>query len=216
MHAFPSLGTEILADGLHIVMGSSSAICAAGLARLGARVDFLGKVGTDLHTTTFDPESARRLYDRVAPLGSLIKGHYTDWVENPADYPATGMGGANVGPEFTAAELAALHELCERATHSGFKPALKQAVVESNRWQKWLAPKEAGRDFDELTPARQAWLIETGACYVWTEPRVLAARKELYDDLRHERPGPHAFVVERIAQSVHKYVDAFNLQNLFG
>ncbi len=49
MHAFPSLGTEILADGLHIVMGSSSAICAAGLARLGARVDFLGKVGIDYY-----------------------------------------------------------------------------------------------------------------------------------------------------------------------
>jgi sugar/nucleoside kinase (ribokinase family) len=30
-------------------MGSSSAICAAGLARLGARVDFLGKVGADTH-----------------------------------------------------------------------------------------------------------------------------------------------------------------------
>jgi sugar/nucleoside kinase (ribokinase family) len=49
MSAFPSLGTEILADGLHIVMGSSSAICAAGLARLGARVDFLGKVGIDYY-----------------------------------------------------------------------------------------------------------------------------------------------------------------------
>ena len=45
--AFPSLGQEILAGGLSRVLGSSSAICAAGLARLGARVDFLGKVGVD-------------------------------------------------------------------------------------------------------------------------------------------------------------------------
>jgi len=86
---------------------------AAGLAHAWPCF-IVGKVGTDLHTTTFDPESARRLYDRVVPLGSLIKGHYTDWVANPADYPASGMGGANVGPEFTATELAALHELCAR------------------------------------------------------------------------------------------------------
>jgi len=45
--AFPALGQEVLADGMRLVMGSSSAICAAGLARLGARVDFVGKVGVD-------------------------------------------------------------------------------------------------------------------------------------------------------------------------
>jgi len=49
LDAFPSLGREILADVLRVVMGSSSAICAAGLARLGARVDFLGKVGVDYY-----------------------------------------------------------------------------------------------------------------------------------------------------------------------
>ncbi|HDQ73443.1 MAG TPA: sugar kinase [Chloroflexi bacterium] len=45
----PALGQEMLASGLHIVMGSSSANCAAGMARLGARVDFLGKVGIDYY-----------------------------------------------------------------------------------------------------------------------------------------------------------------------
>lgn len=49
LSAFPSLGKEILAGGLQIVMGSSSAICAAGLARLGSEVDFLGKVGADYY-----------------------------------------------------------------------------------------------------------------------------------------------------------------------
>ncbi len=47
--AFPTLGQEVLADGLYAVMGSSSAICAAGMARLGAKVDFLGKVGIDYY-----------------------------------------------------------------------------------------------------------------------------------------------------------------------
>jgi D-tagatose-1,6-bisphosphate aldolase subunit GatZ/KbaZ len=188
----------------------------------------VGKVGTDLHTTTFDPESARRLYDRVAPLGSLIKGHYTDWVANPTDYPVTGMGGANVGPEFTATELAALHALCDREARlaadrpnlavSGFKEVLQAAVVDSNRWQKWLAPEEAGRRFEELALPRQEWLVATGARYVWTDPRVLAARQRLYDNVRplrsprSESPDPNGFVVDRIADNIQLYVDAFNLK----
>jgi len=58
--AFPSPGREVLADNLQLVMGSSSAICAAGLARLGARVDFLSKVGTDYYGD-FVVEELRRL-----------------------------------------------------------------------------------------------------------------------------------------------------------
>jgi D-tagatose-1,6-bisphosphate aldolase subunit GatZ/KbaZ len=213
------VGTEEVHGGLvdwenfnRFLSGLQVGLEAEGLAHAWPCF-IVGKVGTDLHTTTFDPESARRLYDRVAPLGSLIKGHYTDWVENPADYTATGMGGANVGPEFTATELAALHELCERETDSGFKRDLKQAVVESNRWQKWLASEEVDLGFDELTLPRQKWLVETGARYVWTDPRVLAARQRLYDNLRHEHLEPHAFVVERIARIIQDYVDAFNLKD---
>lgn len=219
------VGTEEVHGGLvdwdnfdRFLAGLQARLEATGLAHAWPCF-IVGKVGTDLHTTTFDPESARRLHARVAPLGSLVKGHYTDWVANPADYPDTGMGGANVGPEFTATELAALHELCAREARlvnfssSDFNLVLKNGVVESNRWQKWLVPEETGRDFDELTLSRQEWLVATGARYVWTDPRVLAARERLYDNLRHELSDPHAFVVERIAQNVQKYVDAFNLRN---
>jgi sugar/nucleoside kinase (ribokinase family) len=47
LDSFPRLAQEIIAADLQMVLGSSSAICAAGLARLGAEVDFLGKVGND-------------------------------------------------------------------------------------------------------------------------------------------------------------------------
>jgi sugar/nucleoside kinase (ribokinase family) len=47
LDAFPRLAQEIIAADLQTVLGSSSAICAAGLARLGAEVDLLGKVGED-------------------------------------------------------------------------------------------------------------------------------------------------------------------------
>jgi tagatose-1,6-bisphosphate aldolase non-catalytic subunit AgaZ/GatZ len=199
----------------------------AGLSVLGLDEAWpafiVGKVGTDLHTTTFDLDAARVLTNRVVPFGSLIKGHYTDWVANPADYPESGMGGANVGPEFTATELAALQELCAREERlvqarghlvpSGFEGALTTAVVESGRWRKWLVADEVSKEFDQLAPARQEWLVASGARYVWTETGVLAARQRLYANLCGELADPHAFVVDRIVRNIQAYVDAFNLHD---
>ncbi len=181
----------------------------------------VAKVGTDLHTTFFDPKTAARLYHSVVPHGSLIKGHYTDWVENPRDYPESGMGGANVGPEFTAEEYTALTELCakERALHrarpeitlSHFMETLEAAVVASGRWQKWLQADEAGRAFADLAPERRTWLAQTGARYIWTAPEVVSARAQLYANLRLVMPDPHRYVVARVAASIERYLMAFNL-----
>ncbi len=45
--AFPAPGKEVLVDDFVMTLGSSSAICATGLARLGDAVAFIGKVGAD-------------------------------------------------------------------------------------------------------------------------------------------------------------------------
>ena len=183
----------------------------------------VAQVGTDLHTTRFDPAAAEALYGIAAPYGALIKGHYTDWVSNPEDYPSTGMGGANVGPEFTAAEYDALVAL-ERREHdlkrsgapvtlSAFNAALAHAVDASNRWQKWLLPNEQGRALDDLAPDRREWLLKTGARYIWTDPGVVAARRQLYDNLRPILGDPHRFVVDWIAADIEHYIVAFHLFN---
>jgi D-tagatose-1,6-bisphosphate aldolase subunit GatZ/KbaZ len=183
----------------------------------------VAQVGTDLHTTTFDSAAAEHLTRLVAPLGSLIKGHYTDWVENPEAYPQAGMGGANVGPEFTAAEVLALAELEARevrllgsypgAQPSRFGAALEKAVVESSRWKKWLQPGERGLVFGALSHKRRTWLVQTGARYIWTAPDVLAARRRLYANLAPELGDPNAFVVECITGVMAGYIAAFNLEN---
>jgi len=46
-HVFPEPGKEVLVDDFVMVLGSASAICAMGLARLGDPVAFLGKTGAD-------------------------------------------------------------------------------------------------------------------------------------------------------------------------
>ncbi len=45
--AFPAAGREVLVDDFQMVLGSASAICAMGLARLGDPVAFVGKAGDD-------------------------------------------------------------------------------------------------------------------------------------------------------------------------
>ncbi len=179
----------------------------------------VGKVGTDLHTTLFSPPMAEELYTIAKPYGLVLKGHYSDNVENPAAYPATRMGGANVGPEFTEAECEALFELEAResawlkhnpGTPSYFTETLKDAVLRSGRWQKWLQPAERGRDFNALSAGRQTWLVKTGARYIWTDPAVLAARRRLYANLKQDGWDAHGHVVTLIAQSILKYLRAFN------
>lgn len=181
----------------------------------------VGKVGTDLQTSFFAPDVARELTGLVRPLGSVVKGHYTDWVENPEEYPATGMGGANIGPEFTTEEYLALVELTAREADllrgrhgrfpSGIVQALEDAVVASGRWQKWLQAGEKGRDFKQLSEERRNWLVQTGARYIWTDSGVVAARQALYNNLSTVMAEPNQFVVERIARAMEKYVTHFHL-----
>jgi sugar/nucleoside kinase (ribokinase family) len=44
---FPEIGKEVLARGMTLTLGSSSAIFASNISSLGARVAFLGKIGRD-------------------------------------------------------------------------------------------------------------------------------------------------------------------------
>lgn len=179
------------------------------------------QVGTDLHTTRFDGQAARQLFPQVSVFGSLIKGHYTDWVENPGEYPATGIGGANVGPELTAAEFEALTDLSRKEAsllqrQPDIKPAhlmqaLEEAVIVSGRWKKWLQPEEQGLPFSALPSARRLWLTQTGARYIWTDPAVVAARQQLYTNLAPVYPDPHAYVIQRIEAVIDHYINHFNL-----
>jgi D-tagatose-1,6-bisphosphate aldolase subunit GatZ/KbaZ len=181
----------------------------------------VAQVGTDLHTTTFDKAVAAELYEIASLYGSLIKGHYSDWVDNAEDYPLAGMGGANVGPEFTAAEYDALtalerregdlHRVDSRVQLSQFNATLAAAVDASGRWMKWLQPDEQGRAMTDLAPARREWLLKTGARYIWTVPAVVEARQQLYANLAPIMGDPHRYVVDWITLSIEKYIVAFHL-----
>lgn len=175
----------------------------------------VGKVGTDLHTTDFDAEAAKELAAIARREGCYLKGHYTDWVTQPEAYPAAGVGGANVGPELTEAEFAALAELegqAPAADGEGITQALELAVEQSGRWTKWLLPSERGVPFRELPPDRRGWLTRSGCRYIWTAPVVREARARLCSRLAERGIDGEAVVRERIVSAIARYVAAFNLE----
>ena len=184
----------------------------------------VGKVGTDLHTTTFDPETAKELTRIAHEYGSVIKGHYTDGVSNPEAYPLSGMGAANVGPEFTISEYNGLVELekLEKLHFAENKIArcsdigliLHDTVVQSSRWRKWLQPGEESQKFENLSIERQHWLISTGCRYIWQNTEVLAARAQLYYNLESHGILAEEIVLSNIECAMDKYFAAFNLKNL--
>jgi D-tagatose-1,6-bisphosphate aldolase subunit GatZ/KbaZ len=184
----------------------------------------VGKVGTDLHTSTFDPKVARALTNVVSGYGSVIKGHYSDNVSNPEDYPLSGMGAANVGPEFTEREYEGLMELCgveqrlfidgKVPKKSNLKEALWHSVVASNRWKKWILEGESESDFYSINPSRQEWLVKTGCRYIWEDPEVLAARSKLYRNMELNGIDAEEILLSKIEMAMDKYFHKFNLVDL--
>ena len=178
----------------------------------------VGDLGTTLASGHFDADRAQQLVIAVADeMNALVKGHYTDDVDTPSDYPLSGVGGANVGPGLSAVEAEAVRDLMELETRigtdSGMANALRTAVVESGRWQKWLCSEEQDCSFDELSDERQRWLVNTGSRYVWANPVVQAARSRLYENVAVYRDA-EAYVRWRLKTAILHYMHAFNLIGL--
>jgi D-tagatose-1,6-bisphosphate aldolase subunit GatZ/KbaZ len=231
---FPKISYEVGTEEVHGGLADLEVfihfmeLLKQGLDKKGLRNTWpcfvVGKVGTDLHTTTFDPAVAMKLSGIARKYGSLIKGHYSDNVTNPEAYPASGMGAANVGPEFTEKEYDALLEL-EDLQQSLYaegkigKPALMKnqlwkSVIESGRWKKWLQPGEDPDNFYSVAPHRQEWLVKTGCRYIWEDPEVVAVRSHLYRNIGIQGIDASAIVESSVESAMDRYFYSFNLSGL--
>ncbi len=233
-HNYPRIAYEVGTEEVHGGLADLDVFkhfldrLKSGLEKLGMPDVWpcfvVGKVGTDLHTTTFDPLVARQLVEIARNYGSLIKGHYSDNVTNPEAYPESGMGAANIGPEFTEMEYLALVELeliQDQLAREGkiAKPVammktLQEAVIRSERWQKWLHEKENPVDFFANSPERQEWLIRTCCRYIWEDPQVVSGRTRLYQNLTMQGIEASSIVESKIEGAMDRYFYKFNLAGL--
>lgn len=67
--SFPVMGKEVLAKEMNVTLGSSSAIFANNLCRLGTKVSFLGKIGVD----SFGNQVTESLNKSGVDLSNIIK-----------------------------------------------------------------------------------------------------------------------------------------------
>jgi D-tagatose-1,6-bisphosphate aldolase subunit GatZ/KbaZ len=197
-----------------------------GLERKGLKgvwpIFVVAKVGTDLHTSNFSPETAKEVVGIAGKYGSYIKGHYTDFVNNLEGYVKSGVGAANVGPEFTVMEFEALAGLSQTeeelfkknmiSVKSNVMKILEKAVFESGRWKKWLMDGE--ENFDNLKKDRKDWIVKTSSRYVWANPEVKNSRSELYRNLKVNGIDGENIVLSNIEKAMDKYFRKFNLLDL--
>jgi len=222
------VGTEEVHGGLVDidVFKRFLSLLKGGLERKGLKnlwpIFIVAKVGTDLHTSNFDPEVAKEVVNIASNYKSYIKGHYTDFVNNLGDYVKSGVGGANVGPEFTILEFEALTELSQIeealfkenriSIKSNIMKILEKAVFDSGRWKKWLIGSE--KNFDSLKKDRKEWIVKTSSRYVWANPEVKNSRNELYRNLKMNGIDGENIVLTNIEKGMDKYFRNFNLLDL--
>ena len=185
----------------------------------------VGNVGTYLATTNrFDSERAKVLVEIASTYGLYVKGHYTDYVSNPEDYPKAGMGGANIGPELAHAEYIALEELEkleEILYNRGYvvKPSeilrkLNDAIIRSGRWKKWLTEEEKSLEFNQLSAERKRFLLGTGSRYVLSTSEVIEAKMKLQENLERCGIDVNRMVIAKLRDVLWRYIHAFNLKDL--
>jgi sugar/nucleoside kinase (ribokinase family) len=159
-HSFPEAGKEVLVDDFVMALGSASAICAMGLARLGRPVAFVGKVGDDpwgdyclatmgrggidvsrvkrdpaLKTGVTVSISSPRDRALVSYVGAMaaLRG------EDLPDAIFTGFGHLHVSSYFLQAGLRpSLREVFARARRAGLTTSLDPGFDPSERWSRDL------------------------------------------------------------------------------
>jgi sugar/nucleoside kinase (ribokinase family) len=162
----PAPGKEILAQDFTMTLGSASAIAAAGLARLGARVTFVGKVGADAWGEFCLAELAGRGVDVGRCLRDpAVKTGVTVSISGPRDralvtYPGAiaALGGADVA-EVSFEGFDHLH-VSSYFLQTGLRPALPALLARARRAGLGTS-LDPGHDPDERwEPALPALLAE--------------------------------------------------------
>jgi len=130
------------------------------------------------------------------------------------------MGGANVGPEFTAEEYLALQDLESkeqamlrgrpRLTSSSFMSALERAVVDSGAGKSGYYRRAWQGVLPIESRAARLAGADRGALYL--DPARCGRREaDVVRNLSAAMPDPHVYVLERIERAIDKYINAFNL-----
>ena len=184
--------------------------------------DFIvGQTGTLVKMTEnvgdFSSSKAKELVSIAREFRIGFKEHNADYLDEGIlkEHPSIGITASNVAPEFGVAQTKAYLKLAEEGGDNRFFSILQNAVVKSNRWQKWLLKEDEGLSPEALAHNKEKLYNVTETCghYVLEEPEIKEAVKNLFNKFA-ESVNPARFVRDSIKTAMAKYVTAFNLKGL--
>jgi sugar/nucleoside kinase (ribokinase family) len=133
--SFPALGREVLVDDVTLTMGSASAICACGLAKLGDAVAFAGKVGSDPWGELCKSKLAERGIDISRVMADpALKTGITVSITSPTDRALVTYPGASTAlraEDFNADSFRGFRHLHISSffIQQGLRPGIKQLLA---------------------------------------------------------------------------------------
>ena len=184
--------------------------------------DFIvGQTGTLVKMTknvgAFTSQKAKELVSIAQEFAIGFKEHNADYLDEEIlkKHPSLGITASNVAPEFGVAQTRAYLKLAQDASDEKFFSILENAVLKSNRWQKWLFKEDEGLTPEALAHNKEKLYDVTETCghYVLEEPEVKEAIKNLFNKFAVSI-NPARFVRDSIKSAISKYVTAFNLKGL--
>lgn len=190
----------------------------------------VGQTGTLTRLTEnvghFDAKTSKKLADIAKKYGVGLKEHNGDYLDDAIllEHPALGITAMNVAPEYGTVETQAYLKLIEVENElykdglitekSNLENVLKEEAVKSGRWKKWMVDGKDKLSFEEIMDdAKLTNLItEISGHYTFNNDSVKAEIQNLFNNLDKAGIDGEKYVINKIKDSIDKYVKCFNLE----
>lgn len=190
----------------------------------------VGQTGTLTRLTEnvgkFDAITSKKLADIAKKYGVGLKEHNGDYLDDSIllRHPTLGITAMNVAPEYGTVETQAYLKLIEVENElykdglisekSNLDNVLKQESVKSGRWKKWMVDGKDKLSFEEIIKDDEmTYLItEISGHYTFNNDSVKAEIQNLFNNLHKVGINGEKYVIDRIKDSIDKYVKCFNLE----
>ncbi|MEN8078563.1 class II D-tagatose-bisphosphate aldolase, non-catalytic subunit [Clostridioides difficile] len=190
----------------------------------------VGQTGTLTRLTEnvghFDAITSKKLADIAKKYGVGLKEHNGDYLDDAIllEHPALGITAMNVAPEYGTVETQAYLKLIEVEKElykdglitekSNLERVLKEEAVKSGRWKKWMVDGKDKLSFEEImSDDKLTYLItEISGHYTFNNDSVKAEIQNLFYNLSKASIDGEKYVINKIKDSIDKYVKCFNLE----
>lgn len=195
-------------------------------------VFIVGQTGTLTRLTenvgSFSYHSSKVLADTAKKYGVGLKEHNGDYLDDYIilDHPSLSITAMNVAPEFGYIETKAYLELIrleEKEVENGrledksnLKAVMSREAVNSGRWKKWLLGDDVHLSIEAILEEEElvATICEICGHYTYEQEEVKREMAILCGNMQKLGIDGNRYVVDKIKNSIDRYVQCFNLQGL--